>query len=96
MVYMRPIHTEQVFAQPHFRRPFLLAPQYTWSVSAQAVGDSFHYFVYAMRKGQRKADELPVPFGQLPGVPAENKGFHDSSAAHEHMEHEDYLMCMDL
>lgn len=36
--------------QPHFRRPFFNAPQFTWSVEWITFGDGFHYFFYILRK----------------------------------------------
>ncbi|KAJ4836070.1 hypothetical protein Tsubulata_008975 [Turnera subulata] len=38
------------FGQPHFRRPFFEAPEFTWSVEWSTFGDGFHYFFYVLRK----------------------------------------------
>lgn len=85
------------FAQPHFRRPFLLSEQYTWDMHASSFGDSFHYYVYAMHKNQRKETDQPVPFGwpsrSSSIVPS---GITDSSMHHGHMDHEDFLLCMEV
>lgn len=47
------------FMQPHFRKPFLTAEQYTWScdVSSYGGGHSLEYFVYVMKKGHRVKDQ---------------------------------------
>lgn len=39
-----------VVPQPHFRRPFFYAPQFTWSVEWSTFGDGFHYFFYTLKK----------------------------------------------
>ncbi|KAG9440889.1 hypothetical protein H6P81_021054 [Aristolochia fimbriata] len=44
------------FGQPHFRRPFFEAPQFTWSMEWKTFGDGFHYFVYTLKKGKRPLD----------------------------------------
>lgn len=41
------------FGQPHFRRPFFDAPEFTWSLEWNTFGDGFHYFVYVLKKGKR-------------------------------------------
>lgn len=78
------------FAQPHFRRTFLTAKEYNWSVQHSSFGDSFHYFVYVMKKGQQNNPES----NQLHYNPAAFAGKEGSN--HDHMEQEDYLMHMDL
>ncbi|KAL3144077.1 hypothetical protein ABBQ32_003872 [Trebouxia sp. C0010 RCD-2024] len=85
------------FAQPHFRKPFLLSEQYTWDVNAWPFGDSFHYYVYAMHKNQRKETDKPVPFG-WPSRPSSTvpSGFTDSSMQHDHMDNEDFLLGMEV
>ncbi|XP_021813434.1 methyltransferase-like protein 13 [Prunus avium] len=45
------------FGQPHFRRPFFEAPQFTWSVEWSTFGDGFHYFFYTLKKGRRSLDD---------------------------------------
>ncbi|NWV46438.1 EFMT4 methyltransferase, partial [Daphoenositta chrysoptera] len=44
------------FAQPHFRKPHYAQEAFGWSLRHAACGDgdaaAFHYFLYAMRKGQ--------------------------------------------
>lgn len=40
------------FAQPHFRKPMYAVSKYNWSVELVTIGDTFHYFVYVMTKGQ--------------------------------------------
>ncbi|KAF3323764.1 Endothelin-converting enzyme 2 [Carex littledalei] len=44
------------FGQPHFRRKFFDAPNFTWSVEYNKFGDSFHYFFYILKKGKRSLD----------------------------------------
>lgn len=36
--------------QPHFRRPIFNAPDFTWSVEWTTFGETFHYFVYILKK----------------------------------------------
>lgn len=36
--------------QPHFRRPIFNAPDFTWSVEWTTFGETFHYFVYVLKK----------------------------------------------
>lgn len=45
------------FSQPHFRKPFLAKSHYGWSISMQPFGDSFHYFFYAMKKGEEMSED---------------------------------------
>ncbi|XP_015727265.1 EEF1A lysine methyltransferase 4 [Coturnix japonica] len=40
------------FAQPHFRIPHYAQEAFGWSLRHTACGDTFHYFVYIMCKGQ--------------------------------------------
>ncbi len=41
------------FAQPHFRKPIYALDKYNWSIEQFTVGETFHYFVYVMTKGQK-------------------------------------------
>ncbi len=41
------------FAQPHFRQPMFAQDKYNWSIEQFTVGETFHYFIYVMRKGQK-------------------------------------------
>ena len=80
------------FAQPHFRRPFFLASQYDWSMQHATFGETFHYFVYALRRGARTEEDGPdANVANGPIVRSEKE-----SIMHEHMDHEDYLLCIDL
>lgn len=81
------------FAQPHFRKPFLLAEEFRWSVDASTIGDSFHYYVYVMRIGNRRTEDLPVQFG-WPTRPEAPSGFAGDSMTHDHMDNENYLLAM--
>ncbi|MCI17514.1 methyltransferase-like protein 13, partial [Trifolium medium] len=38
------------FGQPHFRRPIFNAPEFSWSVEYTTFGETFHYFVYVLKK----------------------------------------------
>jgi len=78
------------FAQPHFRRRFFLAPPYTWSMSHECFGETFHYFVYTLQKGCRsEADTLDkTPTPAIEGC--------QESMTHAHMDEDSYLMAMDL
>ncbi|KAK9808887.1 hypothetical protein WJX72_005851 [[Myrmecia] bisecta] len=80
------------FAQPHFRRPFLLAPQFSWSMKYDTFGETFHYFVYTMEKGARTEADL---LENQPGYTATAPHLTESML-HEHMDEEDYLLHMQL
>eukprot|EP00270_Netrium_digitus_P007125 TRINITY_DN2069_c0_g1_i4.p1 TRINITY_DN2069_c0_g1~~TRINITY_DN2069_c0_g1_i4.p1 ORF type:complete len:272 (-),score=45.93 TRINITY_DN2069_c0_g1_i4:100-915(-) len=41
------------FGQPHFRRQFFEAPEFSWAMEYDRFGEAFHYFVYHLRKGSR-------------------------------------------
>ncbi|KAK9836328.1 hypothetical protein WJX81_005572 [Elliptochloris bilobata] len=84
------------FTQPHFRRPLLLAPQYTWGMTADAFGEpgSLEYQLIYCRKGARKPEDTPVHF---PGAAARaGAAGAAESPIHEHMDREDYLLCSEL
>ena len=82
------------FAQPHFRRPILLAERFTWSMEVGSFGEGFHYFVYVLRKGTRRPSDKPVHFvGEQHGsAGTEVAGKHlvEESMMHEHMDDPDY------
>jgi len=40
----------KISSQPHFRRPIFNAPDFTWSVEWTTFGETFHYFVYILKK----------------------------------------------
>lgn len=44
------IFVSVTFGQPHFRRPFFSAPEFTWSINWRTFGDGFHYFFYILEK----------------------------------------------
>ncbi|KAL1361949.1 hypothetical protein HN51_010255 [Arachis hypogaea] len=49
------------FGQPHFRRPIFNEPEFSWSVEYATFGETFHYFVYVLKKGKRLSyDDVPV------------------------------------
>lgn len=79
------------FAQPHFRRPFFSAPQYRWGMQHASVGETFHYFVYALQKGSRSENDLSLETAEdrRPELLKE-------AMTHEHMDDEGYLMHIDL
>ena len=89
------------FAQPHFRRPFLLVERYAWGMEVASFGEGFHYFLYCMRKGARKASDHPSHFAQN-GKPVEaldgNQGTGQAteSSMHDHMDSADYILSMDV
>ena len=88
------------FAQPHFRRPILLAECFTWSMEVSSFGEGFHYFVYHLRKGARKISDKPVHFvreqhGGAAIEAVENRPM-DESMMHEHMDDADYLLKVDV
>ena len=41
------------FHQPHFRKLIYAKEKYDWSISQFTIGETFHYFVYVMTKGQK-------------------------------------------
>lgn len=45
------------FAQPHFRKPIYAKQKYNWSIEEFRIGEMFHYFVYAMRKGEQLCEK---------------------------------------
>jgi len=82
------------FAQPHFRRPFLQAPQYDWGMHVATFGEGFHYFVYAMRKGTRVDAEASTVAAADVDVNGSIGAALKESPLHEHMERDDYLLRM--
>ena len=40
------------FAQPHFRKLLYAKEKYNWSIEQFTIGETFHYFVYVMTKGE--------------------------------------------
>ena len=49
------------FAQPHFRKPLYAHDEYNWSIQLQTIGETFHYFIYIMTKGQKlKPDDKKI------------------------------------
>uniref|UniRef100_A0A453B4B8 Methyltransferase domain-containing protein n=1 Tax=Aegilops tauschii subsp. strangulata TaxID=200361 RepID=A0A453B4B8_AEGTS len=71
------------FGQPHFRRRFFEAPEFTWSVEWNTFGDGFHYFFYILQKGKRSPESNSHQV-TLPAVPSFNM-------LHEELESEDYI-----
>ena len=45
------------FAQPHFRKPLYALDKYNWSIDLYTIGETFHYFIYIMTKGQKLNQE---------------------------------------
>ena len=88
------------FAQPHFRRPFLLAERYAWGMEVASFGEGFHYFLYCMRKGARKASDSPSHFAARDPEEAlesnQGAGQATESSMHEHMDSADYILSMDV
>ena len=82
------------FAQPHFRRPFLQDPQYDWGRDVATFGEGFQYFVYAMRKGKRAADDAAAADQGMNG--SSDRVALKESPMHEHMEQDDYLLRMSI
>ena len=63
---------------------------YNWNVSYSTFGETFHYFVYVLRKGHREdTEEINLPYE--PSLHALEQGL-----THEHMDEETYLMAIDL
>lgn len=79
------------FAQPHFRGPFFSAPQYDWGVKHTAFGETFHYFVYQLHRGQKDPNDHKAGCEYNPSKFALNDG-----TTHEYMDTEDYLLNMEI
>ncbi|XP_034039563.1 EEF1A lysine methyltransferase 4 [Thalassophryne amazonica] len=45
------------FTQPFFRKQLYARHEYNWSIKHYSYGDSFHYFVYVMTKGEELSPE---------------------------------------
>ncbi|CAM8981304.1 unnamed protein product [Rhodiola kirilowii] len=75
------------FGQPHFRRPFFSAPEFTWSVEWKTFGETFHYFVYVLKKGKRSDENSNCE--EKFDIPSVN-------LLHEELESEDYLFRTNL
>ncbi|XP_026999051.1 EEF1A lysine methyltransferase 4 [Tachysurus fulvidraco] len=45
------------FAQPHFRKKLYARKEYSWSINHYHYGDSFHYFLYVLTKGEELSQE---------------------------------------
>ncbi|KAK3513296.1 hypothetical protein QTP70_009786 [Hemibagrus guttatus] len=45
------------FAQPHFRKKLYARQEYSWSINHYHYGDSFHYFLYVLTKGEELSPE---------------------------------------
>ncbi|XP_004507399.1 uncharacterized protein [Cicer arietinum] len=70
------------FGQPHFRRPIFNAPDFSWSVEWTTFGETFHYFVYVLKKGQRSLNEDIPPVKRSEMLPI--------NLLHEELESEDF------
>lgn len=70
------------FGQPHFRRPFFKAPEFTWSIDWKTFGDGFHYFLYILKKGQRSSEKEEL---------IEKTDMPTMSLYHEELDTEDYI-----
>lgn len=44
------------FAQPHFRKQLYAHDKFNWSIKLYTVGDTFHYFIYVMKIGEKLSD----------------------------------------
>jgi len=71
------------FGQPHFRRRFFEAPEFTWSVEYSTFGDGFHYFFYTLKKGKRSLESNSYQ-NIIPAAPRVNM-------VHEELESEDFI-----
>ncbi|KAL5562584.1 hypothetical protein UlMin_032331 [Ulmus minor] len=70
------------FGQPHFRRPFFYAPEFSWSFESNTFGEAFHYFVYSLKKGKRSLGGKET--GELLKTPS-------ISLYQDELESEDYI-----
>lgn len=70
------------FGQPHFRRRFFSDPEFTWSIEWNTFGETFHYFFYVLKKGQRSSEsEECREKTHMPSI----------SLYHDELEGEDFL-----
>nr|GMD07116.1 methyltransferase-like protein 13 [Ipomoea batatas] len=70
------------FGQPHFRRRFFNDPEFTWSIEWSTFGETFHYFFYILKKGQRSSESYePVKASEKPSM----------SLFHEELDGEDFI-----
>ncbi|XP_057451119.1 uncharacterized protein LOC130743031 [Lotus japonicus] len=69
------------FGQPHFRRPIFNAADFSWSVEYTSFGETFHYFVYVLKKGQRSSyEDIQLKRFEAPRI----------NLFHEELESEDF------
>lgn len=45
------------FAQPHFRKPMYAKDKFNWSIELFTIGETFHYFIYVMKKSGKLNEE---------------------------------------
>eukprot|EP00884_Botryococcus_braunii_P011920 jgi/Botrbrau1/20729/Bobra.0058s0057.1 len=86
------------FAQPHFRRPLLLAdPTWDWGWYHTFFGPpgGFQYSLYALRRGTRTAQDTPEPFRSTPPAGPTPMAATEGPM-HSHMDSEDYLLAIDI
>eukprot|EP00850_Spirogloea_muscicola_P017259 SM000146S00979 [mRNA] locus=s146:231724:234146:+ [translate_table: standard] len=74
------------FGQPHFRGPLFETDPFTWALRYDTFGESFHYFVFILRKARPRDNVHKV--GADIGLPA--KDVLDMS--HDQMDSADYLL----
>ncbi|XP_072035451.1 EEF1A lysine methyltransferase 4-like [Amphiura filiformis] len=85
------------FAQPYFRKPLYARSKFNWSVNHRTFGETFHYFLYIMQKGQSLSPEDLAKEKLRTSLPQENdklqRNFGD---VNEVPEDENYLLNIDL
>eukprot|EP00897_Mesotaenium_endlicherianum_P002568 jgi/Mesen1/2339/ME000155S01419 len=85
------------FGQPHFRRPLLEDPEFTWAMKYQTFGEGFHYFFYTLRKGSRQQEDSSrggeaAAAAEQAGEEGPREGWPRESMEHDHMDHDNYLL----
>ena len=78
------------FAQPHFRRPLLLADQLSWNMQHTAFNqddDGMHHHFYAMQKGARTDADIAY---QLAGYSPELHAI-EGGISQTHVDSEDFM-----
>ena len=69
----------------------MTAPMFDWSTACTAFGETFHYFVYVMERGQKHSGVEIEEIAYKPGKYALQDG-----TIHEQMDSEDFLTHIDL
>lgn len=82
------------FAQPHFRRPLLLAPELSWNMQHTAFNQDggMHHHFYALQKGARTDADIPT---QLADYSPEDHAL-EGGIVQTHVDCEDFMSFIDV